>query len=1120
LDESGGVLMISNIKTKIKKLKEDYSKVENLTTPMVSIRILRATVKGEENQATTVDEALDFLSPERTTEVFDLDGWTKKTNVSYEVIYSADSEVVGGELKTYKHKLYRETVTPYNVIEINRNLHEGIIGVLIEDASVYGAIARVSMADFSNDIKKNIRANDFLFIWVFDLNDIVDKKIYTLLDAKEILSTKIDIYIKYKKPDFGGFITHVYKHIKDKNKTNIDASDMNRYIQQYHIPKVSLNKYGKALRIRGEDLPKSYRIDNKYNDFSAVNNFFAEAIIEALRRGYITLDAGNSSHKKNIQGQDVLIRHTSEIEYVRNAMKVFVSFQKGSVMILKIHPTVLVKIIYKYFFYLIGMDLYFYPEIDLEKFLNVIDKNKNINKNNFITIGIIFKGQEEAEAFDSAMTNDDVVHSLIVRNEMLYNFNFGYGNLFFVSSDKTITIGQLLLSSIGELYISDGNEYHAENIFNLPLPHLGDVDQPNAQAKELIDYFRHNIFNQFQDTMNIERLIHRNAYDLRSQKILSISKYISSPLVNENTGVSFLFLLKSLFFSFTGIFEPIYNYTELMGDTQHSTQGNRKIFNSIRNTMWIRIYFEIHSKDVTDVAFTREGRQKKIYLKAVLKNDFVTHGTQRGETIEEKDILEFQENQIIYPLSTINIRTPDGNILITDEGIREQGQNWYMNIHPSSVVALDFNVLCSYPELPITYNSYMETKTVSSPAIYHNLITETTKTIYDESNFPPKTMSLNLEDLAKIPSRARTLQLIRYISNDDKVADDSVGVKNLEMGVECASGREIDYIFGDEEYNRSHNHKNLVGVIKYLNPVPMIEELLNLKDLMGKTESYENVHGAIDYSKYKDLKIVIRYDLNENENMKHFVEKVLEETENKGTLKFKLEELLDKIEKYFRKEGYDRDKVTFWARKLPTKVWLLENDTCDIDFADVINYHIYEYDTATDTFITDSQEGFAIKNTVFSEYFYTIKFLYVIYKSISRYYDELLATQSKLISLYIPANKVIDVADKIRIQDDGVPLGSELGKMKRFGDVSVGIPQTHIDGKRHIYLPEDVRNIDLFVWKKIIYIGDAGGTSGFTRKLYMTDNPLIWVLKFEDKDITTRLAGSIQNKLGLTEALK
>jgi len=82
------------------------------------------------------------------------------------------------------------------------------------------------------------------------------------------------------------------------------------------------------------------------------------------------------------------------------------------------------------------------------------------------------------------------------------------------------------------------------------------------------------------------------------------------------------------------------------------------------------------------------------------------------------------------------------------------------------------------------------------------------------------------------------------------------------------------------------------------------------------------------------------------------------------------------------------------------------------------------------------------------------------------------------------------------------------------------IPPTHIDGKRHIYLPEDVRDVDLFVWKKIIYIGDAGGTSGFTRKLYMTDNPLIWVLKFEDKDITTRLAGSIQNKLGLTEALK
>jgi len=1113
--------MLSNIKTKIEKLKGDYSKVENLTTPMVSIRILRATVKSKENYATTIDEALYFLSPERTTDAFDLNNWIKNTNVGYEVVYSADSEVVGGELKTYKHKLYRETVTPYNVIEINRNLHEGIIGVLIEDASVYGAIARVSMADFSNDIKKNIRANDFLFIWVYDLNEIVDKKIYTLLDAKKILSTKIDVYIKYKKPDFGGFITHVYKHIKDKSKTNVEASDMNRYIQQYHIPKVSLNKYGKALRVK-EEQEKSYSIDSKYNDFSAVNNFFAEAIIEALRRGYITLDAGTPSHRKEIQKQKVLIRHTNKIKYVRDAMKVFVSFQKGSVMVLKIHPTVLVKIIYKYFFYLIGMDLYFYPEIDLKEFLNVIDKNKNINKNNFITIGIIFK--KDAEAFDSAMTDNKRVHALMVKTKMLYNFNLGYGDLFFVSTDRTITVGQLLLSSIGEVYISDSNRYHAENIFNLPLPHADSIDQPNAQAKELIDYFRHNIFNQFQDTMNIERLIHRNAYDLRSQKILSLSNYVSSPLVNEDTGVSFLFLLKALFFSFTGIFEPIYNYTQLMGDTQHVSQGNRKIFNSIRNTMWIRIYFEIHNVDVRDVAFTREGHQKKIYLKAVLKNDFVTHGTQEGITIAEKDILEFQENQIIYPLSTINISTSDGNILISDEGLREEGQNWYMNIHPSSVVALDFNVLCNYPELPITYNSYMETKTVSSPALYHlDIITLATKTIYDENNFPKHTVSLNLEDLSKIPSSVYEsvdkLQVIRYINKEEKVADDKVGIKNLVMEEECASNIKTDYIFGDDNYNDSANHKNLVGVIKYINPVPMIEELLKLKDLMDKAEPYENVHGAIDYSKYKDLKIVIKYDGEKNEEMLYFVENVLGYKRKKGTHVFKLEDFLDKIKKYFKKRGYDRDKVTFWARKLPTKVWLLDNDTCKIDFANVENYHIYEYKPDTDTFTSESLDS-VIKNNEFSKYFYMIKFLYVIYKSISRYYDELLAVQSKLISLYIPANKVVNVADKIRIQDEGLPLGSELGKMKRFGDISVGIPPTHIDGKRHIYLPEDVRNVDLFVWKKVIYIGDAGGTSGFTRKLYMTDNPLIWVLKFEDKDITTRLAGSIQNKLGLTEALK
>jgi len=52
--------MFADIKTKVKKLKGDYSKVENLTTPMVSIRILRATVKGKENQDTTVEESIWF----------------------------------------------------------------------------------------------------------------------------------------------------------------------------------------------------------------------------------------------------------------------------------------------------------------------------------------------------------------------------------------------------------------------------------------------------------------------------------------------------------------------------------------------------------------------------------------------------------------------------------------------------------------------------------------------------------------------------------------------------------------------------------------------------------------------------------------------------------------------------------------------------------------------------------------------------------------------------------------------------------------------------------------------------------------------------------------------------
>jgi len=123
-------------------------------------------------------------------------------------------------------------------------------------------------------------------------------------------------------------------------------------------------------------------------------------------------------------------------------------------------------------------------------------------------------------------------------------------------------------------------------------------------------------------------------------------------------------------------------------------------------------------------------------------------------------------------------------------------------------------------------------------------------------------------------------------------------------------------------------------------------------------------------------------------------------------------------------------------------------------------------------------------------------------------------------SVYIPASIDINVGSKVFIIDDKNKL--DIDKVGTTAIPILGDTQTSIGiAKEGIaYLPEEMRETPLFCWKRVIYVGDAGGTSGFTRKCYLTNNPFNWVINFEEKDLTTRLAASIQNKLGLYEVLQ
>lgn len=1122
---------ISKIKRKATKTLSDWSKTR-LTTPTVVIRILRPIIK---------DTQKNFFLNRKEVKTFTEEDWLADNSIQYEVIYGSESEITeGGTSLNSVHRLYSSTIPSVsNIIENKRKLKEGIIGIQIEEASVYGSFIQLSVADFTNDVLNNVRSNDLIFAWVFDLDDLIKKYgdselAFTSLISSSEFADIIDNTIfptaesEGLTPHFSGFVTAVHKHIKDKSRTNIEGLDLNKYLQHYSIPKAIGNNEIDRIQL-GAD---SKDLIDKGNVFSAVNSFFANSILEALKKDFIKLDIGNDV--ETLRFERFIIRPIDKINIEDIEDKVYITFLKGCVTILTIHPLVLLKCVYKYFFHLIGLGNYLYPDVDYKEIKDYV-KHIDINNKNLISVGIIYQPYSDntyiSDEFNKYLNDEVMLKQLLTNQKMLFSFNLsGEEDVYISEATKHVTKNQALFTTEGQIRLDVGEPVTTERIFGFDVINL--ITEP-TNSIELINFVRYNIFRTFKDTMDIDSLLHKNSYTMRSQKFLPVNQYVSTTLNKLRDGVPLLFLIKTLFYASTGVLEPVYTWTEIDG-----SKNPPKVLNSIRNTMWIKIDFKLIRKN------------NKIFVKSVLKNNFVSHRTEftKEIIIKEEDILEYQSSTIKYPLSIINIKTTDGYITIADTTYAGTDENNYMMFHPSSILALNLGDIVSN-KLPLFPNTYTRTATSFCPSIYKAGMTDTSTVLYNKTGPPNNVLTIYHQDQEHLQKNwdTATCKLIRYknIGNYSDIGD-SNGVGYIARGEEAGTVNS-EFVFGDEKHGTIDNFNLNVGVTEYINPTNILNEIERIKDMIVKTEvprgsashgfggidmdetpAYSS-YGVFDYRQYKNISIHILYDKNINPHAQFIYEEILGLTNSNQTIGFKT--FLNKVDNYFSTYASMTDE-SFWARKLPTRLWVYENRTRrqseGINFIRQDLYKEIQYDFDSDYYVDgekDKDLPMYINNSEVSKYVYALKVIIGIYTSVSRYYDELLATQAVKSSVYIPASIDINVGDKLFIMDDKEKLnldsvGTKILPIVGATQTSIGIAKEGI-----AYLPDNVRSTrmrenPLFCWKRVIYIGDAGGTSGFTRKVYLTNNPFNWVINFEEKDLTTRLAANIQNKLGLYEVLK
>jgi hypothetical protein len=112
-----------------------------------------------------------------------------------------------------------------------------IIGVSIDEASVYGKKAKVAFSDQRNFLWNTIESGDIIVINTYlDGQKNIDVEDFILDDRINLNSYFEELILGDSKVDFCGIVTTKQKDIKSTDQVRIEATDFTRIMQQINVP--------------------------------------------------------------------------------------------------------------------------------------------------------------------------------------------------------------------------------------------------------------------------------------------------------------------------------------------------------------------------------------------------------------------------------------------------------------------------------------------------------------------------------------------------------------------------------------------------------------------------------------------------------------------------------------------------------------------------------------------------------------------------------------------------------------------------------------------------------------------------------------------------------------------
>lgn len=301
----------------------------------------------------------------------------------------------------------------------------------------------------------------------------------------------------------------------------------------------------------------------------------------------------------------------------------------------------------------------------------------------------------------------------------------------------------------------------------------------------------------------------------------------------------------------------------------------------------------------------------------------------------------------------------------------------------------------------------------------------------------------------------------------------------------------------------------VTGIKDYYDPTQFLSTLKSYIHFINL--GFTGVNGSGDNNLYDDKKL---FQVFHNIEVDHEDERYLDTfrltddvsiTANESSVKELIEFLIEWMDQYTGNIENKRTMMLKFARNITLLPTLTMNGD---EGAFERNSKDSTFDFHPPTLMSSLQPYTLVNEKAIK----TMNILVGVVRSLSHYMNRFAKESTTGGVLYCPFKNrkdgtIFDIGDAIsfrKVNDEGVEVISKLEKLVTSLAIVDNNPQTNLDIYKKIY----------YIWKITYYFGGAGtdpsGSSGSTMRIYLTDSGIHWQSSYEERDITTRIAETMQ----------